>query len=113
MHCRHMPGRYDLSLIGGCLVKPVKIALHLASEEILAVSKWIVKHCLQEERSQNQAIMDNLDRERQAALAEQQRALAEHVAELDAERQRQADLAERLSATQVTAKSCFALPSNV
>ena len=46
--------------------------------------------------------MQALDRERQAALAAQQRAMEQHLAELDAERQHQADLAAQLSQTQVT-----------
>lgn len=47
--------------------------------------------------------MEALERERQAANAAQQRALAEHFAELEAERQRQSDLATRLNETQVRA----------
>ena len=46
--------------------------------------------------------MQALDRERQAALVAQQRAMERHLAELDAERQHQADLAAQLSETQVT-----------
>ncbi len=57
--------------------------------------------CLQEERQANEGIMEALEREKQAAMAAQQRALAEHLAELEAERQRQSDLAARLNQTQV------------
>jgi hypothetical protein len=57
---------------------------------------------LQDERKANEGIMQALDRERQQALAAQQRAMEQHLAELDAERQHQADLAAQLSQTQVT-----------
>lgn len=57
--------------------------------------------CLQEERQANEGIMEALEREKQAAMAAQQRALAEHLAELEAERQRQSELAARLNQTQV------------
>lgn len=55
----------------------------------------------QDERKANEGIMQALDRERQAALAAQQRAMEQHLAELDAERRHQADLAAQLSQTQV------------
>ena len=56
---------------------------------------------LQDERKANEDIMQALDRERQAAMAAQQRAMEQHLAELDAERRHQADLAAQLSQTQV------------
>jgi hypothetical protein len=55
----------------------------------------------QDKRKANEDIMQALDRERQQALAEQQRAMGEHLAELEAERQHQANLAAQLSETQV------------
>ncbi len=68
--------------------------------------------CLQEERQANEGIMEALEREKQAAMAAQQRALAEHLAELEAERQRQSDLAARLNQTQVLMCSQKDLCSN-
>jgi multidrug efflux pump subunit AcrA (membrane-fusion protein) len=56
---------------------------------------------LQDERKANEGIMQALDRERQAALIAQQAAMERHLAELDAERRHQADLAAQLSQTQV------------
>lgn len=56
---------------------------------------------MQDERKANESIMDALEKERQQALAAQQRAMEQHLTELEAERQHQADLAAQLSQTQV------------